>query len=120
MPKDRKTPDGVRTPIAEAPTLPPPEPQTDVSREWGATGPNGEPPNVRLAHTPAGSLERMIHSNDHGEWWPAREYVKNGRRLELPVLEDGTADVDLQRAGFWHAYAHRIVRSPEYVAIKKG
>jgi hypothetical protein len=95
-----------------------PEDRSITSDEWGATGPNGEPPNMRLRHTPEGSFERQIHNRDHGEWFPARAWVKNGVKYLLPTKDDGTPDTDLQRAGFWHKDAHRIVRFADYALIK--
>lgn len=95
-----------------------PEDRSIVSDEWGPTGPNGEPANLRLRHTPEGSFERQMHSRDHGEWFPARAWVKNGVKFMLPTLEDGTPDVELQRAGFYHRDAHRITTFADYALIK--
>jgi hypothetical protein len=92
------------------------EQPTPPKRDWGARGPNGEPPNLRLAHTIVGSQERAIH----GECYPALAEIRtSGVRYDLPTLEGGEPDKELQAAGFFHAYAHRIVRvSPHYKFIE--
>jgi hypothetical protein len=95
-----------------------PEDRSITSDEWGAVGPNGEPPNMRLRHTPEGSFDRQMHSRDHGDYYPARRWVKNGVKYLLPTKEDGTPDVELQRAGFWSRDAHRITTFADYALIK--
>jgi hypothetical protein len=92
-----------------------PEDRSIVSDAWGATGPDGEPPNIRLRHTPEDSYDRQML----GEWYPARTDVKQGVRYLLPTNADGTPDEALQRAGFYHPDAHRIVRFADYALIKR-
>lgn len=77
-------------------------------------------PNLRLAKTREGSAEREIHeAHGSGEYYPARTYVRaRGVEYELPTLPDGSPDVETQKAGFYHDYAHRIASSsPNYERI---
>lgn len=79
-----------------------PTKKTTEPTDWGARGPNDEPPNVRLA----------------AEAEPKTYYRTGSVEYALPATADGEPDAALQRAGFWHAYAHRLVAlAPGYLLI---
>lgn len=78
--------------------------------------------NIRLRRTRPDSTHRLIF----GEWYPARRRVRlrdeDGEfSYDLPVLADGSPDVERQRAGWFDEYASRIrERDHRYKQIPQG